>query len=363
MTTPKFVFVDDPVLYSEDPSNSVETGEFRLFQDGDLVFSSLYSGVPKFDVSQLIKSYLPAIKPAHLCPLAPGTPLRRVITDSELTRFHTFGISTDTYENQEEFIAIPGEVGYTALVMSRRKNIDVFENLYLARGCCFFMSRRSDWTITLPENELYPLHFITRSSDNFEIAAIKHNVSIGFEADERGVFALDIQELRYLFLERFGVIPAVFSIKVDGLHCCYIVVETSAKPSFGHLVFRTGLGNFDSIAIAEEVLEAPVWDDSETNFKSYNEETGYFLSNAKQREATRVFTVNIDCPGKRSALLAELLSSDEIYLNLLDGTSVPVLPTGDPELALWNNKTTPSSATIKLKAIAPGVATVWMPAE
>lgn len=234
--------------------------------------------------------------------------------------------SWDNAETEFECFSFPGGIPRQNFRTYLRHGVDAFSARFLNRGCNFFLTTRSvDWFIPIKETELTPLYFICNSTGALKIIERCRNKEWLFDRLDWGVFALDLNALRWEFFDEFDTLPSDFDIYRDDMYSCRIVI-TKVDPSKEHyrVKFRNSLGVFDIIDLVG-VAKVSMGDetDDETDYKKYDHQIDDYCVERMRLSLKQSFTV--DCvlnPIREMMLLQDMLASDEVYL--LDITECPV---------------------------------------
>ncbi|MDE6243034.1 MAG: hypothetical protein K2M14_03385, partial [Muribaculaceae bacterium] len=230
---------------------------------------------------------------------------------------------------------------------------DIFNTRFLNfKSNLFLPTRTAELRLIIKESELYPLYFIVdKPISTFKIVESVAGTSLSFNHIGKGVYALDIETLRYRFFSENHVIANVFDLFIDSEHSCRIIIEQSdlSKERY-RLKFRNSLGVFEILELTGSLSINPDYSGSEDSvFQRYDSLTGSFYS--ERERIARSQCISVETGVKRPdevRFLMDAIGSEEVYL--LDVASFPikVIPSIE-EFAYIPRPQSPERFTLKLK--------------
>lgn len=246
--------------------------------------------------------------------------------DRLLLRRAYASFSWNNSETEFECFAFPGGVSRQNFRTYLRHNTDVFCSRFLNGSCNFFLTvRTSGWEIPIKETEIAPLYFICNGPGELKVVELCKNKEWTFDNLDWGVFALDIQAMRWEFFDEFDVLPSVLDIYRDGMFSCRIVVVgvDPQKESY-RVKFRNSLGVFEVIdLIGVATLSQTEDSDEDVNFNRYDSSLDDYETGRLRPSTAQSVTIGANIAGALDIiLLRDMLASNEVYL--LDMSNQPI---------------------------------------
>lgn len=254
--------------------------------------------------------------------------------------------------DESAIVVIPGGVSkqnYRRLVAA---DMDAFTARFLRPDCNFFLTTRTEsWRISIKETEIYPLcFFVAPQFNEIVVKTVDGAFSEVFDRLEPGFYALDLNNMRRMFMDDYDCLPSIFDIYMAGVFSCRIVVEHAdlSRNSY-RLKFRNSLGVFEIIELTGEVTVTPEYDDAEeTTFKRFDSVTADYYTERERIERRRSITLETGVKRINELnFLMDMVSSEEVYLMDLATLPVKVIPSIE-ELTYQPHSYKPQNFKIKL---------------
>lgn len=351
-----YAFSRNPIpVYAEAPEGvtpGASGGSFSVSMGTEKIYTGRFYPPLDLDLAEIVDAHVEFFKE----PEADNTvPVVRIETAAEMYKRYVFALfefAEDEYEEEFEFMAIPGGISRQNLKRMLATDQDIFNARFFNRKSNFLMTTRTaGWYIVMKETELYPLYFILPGSATLEIVETLSKKSLSLGDLTEGVFALDLEAVRRKFMQTHDIIPNMFDLYVDGDYSCRLVIEASdASKERYRLKFRNSLGVFEIMELTGELSITPDYTKSdEADFARYDPDTGAFYADRERIE--RQQTITADTGVKRPdevRFLMDMIGSEEVYL--LDLTEFPlkVIPSVE-NLKYSPRPETPERWTLKLK--------------
>ncbi|MDE5800319.1 MAG: hypothetical protein K2H74_04785, partial [Paramuribaculum sp.] len=264
--------------------------------------------------------------------------------------------ANDYFEDDFYCYALPGGVSKQNLRAYQREGEDCFSARFLnPRGNFFLTTRTAGWCIIMKETEISPLYFICGTPSDLSVRTLTGNTTFDMENLLRGIYALDLEELRKMFFEGYHILPGAFDIYRDGSFACRIIFERTAPAKERYRIkFRNSLGVFDIIEIIGHATVAPdEGDDESSTINKYDMVTDGFTQHHERTESTTSITIDSTFSRPHEvALLRDMLKSDEVYLIDLPGSPMAVIPSVE-NMSCELRMTSPVKFTLSLRAVDP----------
>lgn len=326
----EFVFSRNPVLLKGDaPQQGQDVDVSLTLGEGDEIYSGSISRPYSLEVSEILDANAPYFAEVR----GSESPVK-LVESLEQMRYETNRYCTAMINGaMASFYVIPGGVSKQNFRRYQQLQTDAFAARFLnPRNNFFLTTRTAGWKIIMKETELYPLYFINRTGNNsitLEDTLTHWGVQPGMT--EPGVYVLDLEHARGLFLHFKGILPAVFDVKMGDDYACRIIIERSdiSRERY-RLKFRNSLGVFEIMEITGDLTFSPKYSDQDDSaaFRRYDPDTGDFYSTRER--LTRGMSVTVATGVKRPdeiRMLMDLIGSDEVYLLDLTDTPTRVIPT------------------------------------
>lgn len=316
----------------------IASGIYRIEMYGKNIYEGRFIPPLSVDIAEILDAnaqFLPDI------PINSELPVIRLEDDLTFNKRRVkIHIEYNSDEDSMECMVIPGGISnrcYRTLSMS---GTDIFKYRFLNPNCNFFLTNRTQtWRITIPETELYPLYFIVDHTDSSMVIEdpISGNTLL-FNDIEPGAYALNIDRVRRIFFDNNHILTNIFNIYRENKFACQIVIEISEPHKESYIVkFRNSLGVFELIELCGSLSVIPNLEDSENKiFKAFDGLTNGFSSSRDRIEVEHSLKIDIPIPkADRLTMLLDMVSSEDVYMLNLSGTTIKVIPSiDDAEYAL-----------------------------
>ena len=352
-----FVFTGNPIILNSlgPQTDMLKGGKFTVAYQRDPIYEGRFCAPLNLDISEIASAatrYLAepkgdgrnAVELIERIELGDGGVARRISVTVDYD---------GQYVENYEMIGIPGGIPRQQFLTYASAFTDVFESRFCGPGCNFFFtSRTHEWRIEMKETEIYPLYFIA-TGQNYRFR-IPTGESIDFDL-EYAFYCLDPAALRKAFMDRYGILPSVFDVETeDGGYCCQIVIThcDPAKERY-RLKFRNSLGVFEIMEIRGKLTESRDFPGSEEqSYKRFDMETRRYSNLRERLESNRILEITTPVPMSHRIMLADMLSSDEIFL--LDAYKTPVrVNVSSENLTLPKRREEPDTVTLRMEMTAP----------
>lgn len=324
----EFVFSRNPVLLVGDaPQQGQDVDVSLTLGEGDIIYSGSISRPYRLEVSEILDANAP-----YFAEVRAKESSVELVESLEQMQYETNRYCSAMINGAPvSFYVIPGGVSKQNFRRYQQLQTDAFAARFLNPKNNFFLTTRTaGWKIVMKETELYPLYFINPMGNNqISLHDTLTHWGVVCGMDDPGVYVLDIESIRGMFLHFKGILPAVFDVKMGNDFACRIVIEKSdvSKERY-RLKFRNSLGVFEIMEITGDLTFSPDYtDQKESAFKRYDPDTGDFYSTRERME--RGMSVTVATGVKRPdeiRLLMDLIGSDEVYLMDLVSAPVRVIP-------------------------------------
>lgn len=354
--TSGFVFSNNPIVIYDDPDPDFGDDSLGIFSVSQNL-KKIYEGridprLPiEIDISDIIDSNA-SNYPDYSDGLDEA--LMQIEDRQQLAkRIANVSVTYSMIENECEFIALPGGISRQAFKRQINRGIDILNHRFLNPKCNFFFTTRtSGWLIPIKETELTPLFFII-PNDNTEIKIVERcSNQEWIKSNLRyGLYAIDINRLRFDFFDEWNVFASVLDVYVNNQYSCRIVIEeTKAVVEHCLLKFRNSLAVFEKIDLIGSVKATQNFNsDGETDTYDRFDRATYAYS--KKRKNVEVsHSLNISTTIDRNSdlnLLIDMLASKEVYLNV-NGSWKEVIPSTE-DFTYDGRITGPVKLTINLE--------------
>ena len=329
-----FAFSGNPIWVAASPRDyffgEEVKGRFVVFHRGSRVFEGVFSPPLRVNVADVAE----AMSDFFAEPVADGRGLYLVEDGQTLAdrRFDFWFEDVDS-EGESEVVGctvIPGRVSRQNFRKLASLGTDPFNARFLAdKGNFFLTTRSSGWMIVMKETEMSPLYFIQSGAATLTVTDKLTGTSIEFPGLESGVYALDVSEVRRMFVDRHGVLPSVLDVGRGAGFGCRVVVERAypAKERY-RLKFRNSLGVFDMIEVVGPLTQVAGEDDDDSRiFDRYDEVADGFRRKRDRVARGMVYEAGTGTVSPRSLdLLSDMLASEEVYLMDASPDPVAVIP-------------------------------------
>lgn len=241
----------------------------------------------------------------------------------------TFQDVTNTFT----FYSFKGGVNRQVFRYLNGRDTDIFAERFLACDRNFFMtSRPGGGCVRMMETEMYPLYFLVdNNGDQVELrpdSGIPDGV-YSFDDLGPGVYALDLEALRYTIWENGNSIPSVFDVYRSGVFACRIYIERAeaAKDRY-RFKFRNSFGVFEIIELCGTLATSPGYEESEeSDYERYDPTVAAFVRSRDRIARRQKYSMEYICPdNSRFMYLSDMLGSSEVYLLDQPGGQIRVIP-------------------------------------
>ena len=351
-----YAFSRNPILVHAEAPEGVTPGVagsfFTISVGAEKVYSGRFYPPLDLDLAEIVDAHIGFFKEPETDDAAP---LVRIETADEMFRRYVFALfefAEDEYEEEFEFVAIPGGISGQNFKRMLATGQDIFNARFFNHKSNFFMTTRTaGWRIVMKETELYPLYFIIPGSASLEIVEALSKKSLALGDLTQGVFALNLDAVRRKFMQTYDLIPNMFHLNVDGNYSCCMVIEAAAAARERYrLKFRNSLGVFEIIELVGALYVSPDYTASDASgFDRYDPDAGAFYADRERIERKQVITVETGVKRPDEVrFLMDMIGSEEVYL--LDLTEFPlkVIPSAE-SLKYSPRPETPEKFTLKLK--------------
>lgn len=353
--TSSFAFAGNPIILESDetPLDSLHGAPFMVKYEGKQVYSGRFYPPLNIDFSEIAASvaeWLPEEGIGEAGPL-------NQIADFSLqgSKERMMEVTVDYGHTDENFSAIilPGGISKQNFRFYARSGKDVFDSRLFPKDSNFFLSTRTaGWRIEIKETELYPLYFAVGDRGvKLSLEATLGNELLEYDL-RAGIFSLDIDRLRRMFLEESGSLVNVFNVYADKVFACQIVI-IGCKPEKERyrLKFRNSFGVFELLDIAGQLIgSADKETEEETGYSKIDDVTRSFLNLRERVENEITFSIAFDKGNNSSQFILDMISSDEVYL--LDAFKEAVRVNVSAESLQWQHvRDVPEKITLSMTAV------------
>lgn len=326
-----YAFSRNPIILRETfPSDAFDKngGRFIVSLDVPGIYEGRFFPPLEIDLSEILDAYVEYFDEP---PENNTDPVIEIENSAALAHRKCYALfEYDSYESEAEFIVIPGGISRQNFKRLLSTANDAFTARFFNPQCNFFLTTRTSGShLVIKETELYPLYFICREVEEIVVMECVTGSKLEFAPLDIGVYALDVNALRWRFMEEKDILPNVFEIYMGSCYSCRIVIERSelAKQRY-RLKFRNSLGVFEILELTGELSVSPEYSDSEdASFMRYDPGIGGFSSEREKVE--RKQTITVQTGTKRSdeiCFLMDMIGSDEVYLLDLTPDPLKVIP-------------------------------------
>lgn len=351
-----FAFARNPIIFTGNPliMGMDEVGKLYASINGNTVYEGRVAMPIRVNLSEIIEANVP-----YFAEVQPNNsePLIQIENQAELScRDVSVWIENSEGDdtNPVHFIAIPGGISKQNYRRLANRNTDIFSSKFFDNhGNYFLTTRTNGWRIIIKETELAPLYFILKNATDISIIEKTKNFEYNFGVQGSGVYAIDLNALRYEFYDEFNVLSSQFDVYTNQIFSCRIVIEHAENAHERYrLKFRNSFGIYEIVELVGSLTFSPSFnDDDTTTFQRYDKVTDDFQT--ERERSKRKISISARTGPKRPeeiAFMMDMISSDEVYL--LDFTELPikVIPSVE-ELSYMGRPEGPENFTIKLEPV------------
>ncbi len=349
-----FVFARNPIIISDSFASDEfdkHGGRLSVVMAGTQIFEGRFFPPLNVDVAEIVDANIKFFPEPYEDDSGPIIEIYDdgTLSDNDVSVIAEYGGT----EKECEFTAIPGGISKQNFRRYAQLDTDAFQARFHNPGCNFFLTTRtSGWRLVIKETELNPLYFILNGSQKeIDIKEVLTGTTLSFAHLGKGVYALNIDSVRHMFLDAHNVIPNIFDVYLSGKFSCRIIVERSDSSKERYrLKFRNSLGVFEIIELTGKLTISPGYEDAEdATFRRYDSVTGDFQSERERIERHQEVTIEtgIKRPDEVRFMM-DMIASEEVYLLDWAGLPVKVIPTIE-DMEYSSRPETPETFTVKLE--------------
>lgn len=355
--TSSYVFTGNPIIlesegYSVDP---VRGGRFAVNLGGKEIYTGRFFPPLNIDIAEIVASATENYSEPSFKTQDPIELIEAIGNTAGADKRHlSVKVEYNEWDDETyEMTALPGGIPGQQFSVYAREGKDIFDSRLCGPGSNFFFTSRTvGWRIEIKETELYPLYFLS-TGQNYVVRS-----SSGNKIDQDvpgGIAALNLNQVRQVFIDKHGELPAVFDIETeDGGFCCRIVIThcDPAKERY-RLKFRNSFGVFEIMEITGKLTDGTEFEEGEERIYRRLDPVTRRFSNLRERlEGKTVLGITTPLDKGYLNLMADLISSEEIYL--LDAFKVPVrVNVTCEDLSMRRRQEEPESVTLKMELTDP----------
>ena len=329
-----FAFSGNPIWVAASPRDyffgEEAKGRFVASHRGSRVFEGVFSQPLRVNVADVAES----LSDFFAAPTADGRGLYLIEDGQTLAdRRFDFWFEDVDAERESEIVGctvIPGRVSRQNFRKLASLDTDLFAARFLAdEGNFFLTTRSSGWMIVMKETEMSPLYFLQSETATLTVTDKLTGISIEFPELESGVYALDVSEVRRLFVGRHGVLPSVLDVRRGSGFGCRVVVEKGATAKERYrLKFRNSLGVYDIIEVFGPLTQTSDGEEEDVEgFDRYDEIVDGFRKMRNRTPSGISYEVSTGPMLPRAHnLLSDMLASEEVFLMDAFPEPVAVIP-------------------------------------
>lgn len=358
-TPSHLAFTGNPIIMRDDfdLSTQVITGyPFSIELNGMTIYTGRFNYPYVINIADIIDSYADYLPEPQEQRYVNSGPLIRIESLEEFERRHVFVQFNGEYDRELEFYALPGGISKQNFrQLSGMPDCDIFTRRFLAKDTnCFLTTRTNNWNICIKETEIYPLYYINDNwDDEFTIVEKMTGLTTTIDCIDPGVYALDIDRLRRILFNEYGILSNCFEIyHKDKLACRVVIEQADNSRNRCRIKFRNSLGVFEIIELTGELSVTPEWENTDdTIYNSYDSRVNDYISARERVRRKHKLSVNTGIKHKNEiSFLMDMLSSDEVYLLDMSPLPVKVIPTVE-EFSFKHRPETPQTFNITLEMV------------
>lgn len=352
-----FAFSGNPIWIASSPFDNfigaIERGRLVASHRGSRVYEGTFSLPLRVNLADVAES----LTEFFIEPVPDGRALYTIEDAQTLLadrRFDFWIEDVDGDDDESDHVGctvIPGRVSRQNFRKLASLDTDIFAARFLAgKGNFFLTTRSSGWMIVMKETEMSPLYFIQSGTATLTVTDKLTGMSIEFPGLESGVYALDVSEVRRLFVDRHGVLPSVLDVRRGSGFGCRVVVEKAvpAKERY-RLKFRNSLGVYDIIEVFGPLTQTSDGEEDDVEgFDRYDEIIDGFRKMRNRTSSGISYEVSTGpIPPRAHNLLSDMLASEEVLLMDAFPEPVAVIPSVE-EMRRKARPESPEIFTLKL---------------
>ncbi len=308
-----------------------------------------FLGMCEFDIADILASYIdtPVIEPSQTDII---TPVRQGYT-VYYTLTVTTGIESETVTF--EGIGFRGGISKRLTRQLQDKGLDMFSyRLSNPQRQFFFTTRTNGRNIRIRENEIAPLLFLAPVENMTFVTDSGRLITLTGLATQT-LYALNIPAMRKTIFDTYNELPVYFSLLIADHYVCDIPL-LPATPAIEHnvLLFRNSLGTYERIAFdaaSTRTLESS--DDDQDSYTLFDPQTSGYVTGYFRLPVTTVRATETGIkPPSELMFLADMLSSDDVYLLIPGQSAIPVHVTAD-KYQLPGTSIEPVSVSVTIRAV------------
>lgn len=213
--TSSFVFTGNPIVLESEgyPTDPIKGERYTVNLGGEQIYEGRFYPPMEIDISEIADSASGFFRepsgasgmPCELIEmLGPDGARRKLSVRVEYNEW-----DAETFE----MTAIPGGIPRQQLRTYVKGGRDAFDSRFCGPACNFFFtSRTAGWLIEIRETELYPLYFISTGQTYIFKSLDGKRITQDLE---RGIAALDLENLRRAFVREHGILPSVIDVEIE----------------------------------------------------------------------------------------------------------------------------------------------------
>lgn len=304
-------------------------GMFSIRIGGYKAYESKTSMPMHIDVSDIVDSYIrPFPEPTinhdnHLQLLVDAQSMNEYLLEMELEYGSGDPSSIACY-------VLPGGISTQNYNILYKAGTDIFKSKLFKQNCNFFLTTRTNqWNIVIEESELYPLYFIVNQGESIVLTEQLNGNSITYGNLNYGVYALNIDAVRYWFFEEYGILPSEFDISRNGDYACRLTIKRAINSIEQYtLKFRNSLGVFELFSLKGQMEIDNNYAESDNEiFRKYESDTASYTYQRHRITRKQVLSIKIVLENKeKEHFFMDMLASDEVYLLGYENNPVKVIP-------------------------------------
>lgn len=344
-------FVGNPVRFSL-LTDSEQPLSCSLTIAGQVVYNFThvpFQGVCQFDIADILTAYIdtPILESSQTDIV---TPIRQ-----GYTVYYTLTVTTGVESETVTFngIAFRGGISKRLMRELQGKGLDMFSyRLSNPQRQFFFTTRTNGRNIRIRENEIVPLLFLAPVASMTFVTDSGRLITLTGLATQT-LYALNIAAMRKTIFDTYNELPAYFSLLISDHYVCDItLLPATSAIEHNVLLFRNSLGTYERIALdAASTRTFESSDDDQDSYTLFDPQTSGYVTSYFRLPVTTVRATETGIkPPSEFMFLADLLSSDDVYLLIPGQSAIPVHVTAD-KYQLPGTSTEPVSISVTIRAV------------
>lgn len=351
-----YAFSGNPIWICHDNAggfaSQVEKCLVKVEARGAVVYEGVCELPMRLNASELVAPFCAPVAERS----ADGSVLYRVEDGMtvEDRRFNFWVVNTQGDQSDHaSCVVLPGRVSRQNFVKLHKSCTDIFAARFLAdKGNFFLTTKTNSWLLQIPETEVAPLCFISSQAGNISFTDRFSGERLVFEWLEAGIYAVDVEELRVAFAERYGMLPSVLDVEKNGCFSCRIVITAPAhRKDCYRLKFRNAYGFFELLELSGPLTRRIGFDgeDEQTATRRYDSLADDFIQvKTRAQRGKTVFSASSGfLSPRRMDFFADMLGSEEVCLLGCGPVPLPVIPSIE-EFEMEVRTDAPKSFTLNL---------------